>query len=96
MKALILVDHGSTVEEANALLEDVADKARAYQDSPFDIVEHCHMELCEPSIKECFSQMRRGRRERHNSPPVLPRTGKTFKIRHTQDGSGGSPEIFRK
>lgn len=54
MKALILVDHGSTVEEANALLEDVADKARAYQDSPFDMVEHCHMELCEPSIKDAF------------------------------------------
>ena len=54
MKALILVDHGSTVEEANALLEDVADKARTYQDSPFDMVEHCHMELCEPSIKDAF------------------------------------------
>ncbi len=54
MRALILVDHGSTVQEANALLEDVADKARTYKDSPFDIVEHCHMELCEPSIKDAF------------------------------------------
>ena len=54
MKALILVDHGSAVEEANALLEEVADKARYYPGSPFDMVEHCHMELCEPSIEDAF------------------------------------------
>jgi len=54
MKALILVDHGSTVKEANALLERVAERARAYPSSPFDMVEHSHMELCEPSVKEAF------------------------------------------
>ncbi len=54
MKALILVDHGSTVKEANALLEEVADRVRTYPDSPFDMVEHCHMELCEPSIEDAF------------------------------------------
>ncbi len=56
MKALILVDHGSTVKEANALLEQVAERVRAYSSSPFDIVEHSHMELCEPSIEEAFSK----------------------------------------
>ena len=54
MKVLILVDHGSTVKEANALLEKVAERARAYPGSPFDMVESSHMELCEPSIKEAF------------------------------------------
>ncbi len=54
MKALILVDHGSTVEEANTLLQEVAYRARAYPYSPFDMVEHCHMELCSPSIKDAF------------------------------------------
>ena len=54
MKALILVDHGSTVKEANALLEEVARKVRNHRGSPFDMVEHCHMELCEPSIKDAF------------------------------------------
>lgn len=53
-KALILVDHGSAVKEANHLLEEVAEKIRAHPDSPFDIVEHCHMELCEPTIKNAF------------------------------------------
>ena len=56
MKALILVDHGSKVKEANDLLLEVVDRVRAYKDSPFDMVEHCHMELCEPSIKEAFSK----------------------------------------
>ncbi len=56
MKALILVDHGSTVEEANTLLEDVAEKIRTHSNSPFDIVQHCHMELCEPSIKDAFCE----------------------------------------
>ena len=56
MKALILVDHGSTVQEANALLEDVAGRIRTSPSSPFDIVEHCHMELCPPSVKEAFAE----------------------------------------
>lgn len=56
MKALILVDHGSAVEEANALLEDVAGRIRASAGSPFDIVEHCHMELCAPSVKDAFAR----------------------------------------
>lgn len=54
MKALILVDHGSTVKEANDLLEHVTERVRSWPDSTFDMVEHCHMELCEPSIKEAF------------------------------------------
>lgn len=56
MKALILVDHGSTVREANALLEDVAGRIRTSASSPFDMVEHCHMELCAPSVKDAFAK----------------------------------------
>ncbi len=56
MKALILVDHGSKVKEANDLLEEIASKMRTRQDSPFDTVLHCHMELCEPSIKDAFAE----------------------------------------
>lgn len=56
MKALILVDHGSTVKEANALLQDVAGRIRTDPSSPFDMVEHCHMELCAPSVKDAFAR----------------------------------------
>ncbi len=56
MKALILVDHGSKVKEANDLLKEVASKVKARPDSPFEIVQHCHMELCEPSVKDAFAQ----------------------------------------
>lgn len=54
MKALILVDHGSKVEEANELLADIAEQIKKRPDCGFDIVEHCHMELAEPTIEQAF------------------------------------------
>lgn len=51
-KALVIVDHGSTVDEANRLLALVAEKLRKRAD--FDVVEHCHMELASPTMEEAF------------------------------------------
>jgi sirohydrochlorin ferrochelatase len=54
MKALIIVDHGSSVEEANDTLARVAELIRSNKKSGFDIVRYCHMELAEPTIGEAF------------------------------------------
>ena len=64
MKALILVDHGSKVEEANELLVKIAEKLRNHPNNSFDIVEHCHMELESPTIEDAFSKcVNRGAKE---------------------------------
>lgn len=52
-KALIIVDHGSTVEEANDMLVEVARLVESAE-SGFDIVKYCHMELAEPTIGQAF------------------------------------------
>ena len=52
-KALIIVDHGSTVEEANDMLAQVARLVESAK-SGFDIVKYCHMELAEPTIGQAF------------------------------------------
>jgi len=52
-KALIIVDHGSTVEEANDMLAEVARLVESAE-SGFDIVKYCHMELAEPTIEQAF------------------------------------------
>jgi len=53
-KALILVDHGSKVKEANNLLQTISEIIRKRHDTGFDIVIHSHMELAEPSIEQAF------------------------------------------
>lgn len=53
-KALILIDHGSRVNEANSLLEDIAAKIIKSNNCDFDIVTYSHMELAEPTIKQAF------------------------------------------
>jgi sirohydrochlorin ferrochelatase len=53
-KALIIVDHGSTVEEANDMLAEVAGLIKSNEKCNFDIVKYCHMELAEPTIREAF------------------------------------------
>jgi sirohydrochlorin ferrochelatase len=53
-KALIIVDHGSTVEEANDMLAEVAGLIKSNEKCDFDIVKYCHMELAEPTIREAF------------------------------------------
>ena len=49
-KAILLVDHGSRLEAANAALEEIASLV-ASQSGDF-LVEVAHMELAEPSIRE--------------------------------------------
>ena len=49
-QALLLIDHGSTRDDANDLLPKVA---RMVQDmSDFEIVCYAHMELAEPTIQQ--------------------------------------------
>ncbi len=54
MKALILVDHGSKVKEANDLLKDITALLKQKDDTGFDLITYCHMELAEPSIFQAF------------------------------------------
>jgi len=51
---IILVDHGSQIEESNALLTEVAKAFR--EKSGWEIVEPAHMELAEPSIATAFAR----------------------------------------
>lgn len=52
--AVVLVDHGSRLEEANRMLFDVVALYR--QLTGTTIVEPAHMELAEPSIAQAFSR----------------------------------------
>jgi len=57
--ALILVDHGSKREEANAHLFKVKD--RMEERAPELIIEAAHMELADPSIEDaCMACINRG------------------------------------
>jgi len=56
MNALIIVDHGSKVDEANKVLYKIAEILRLDINSRFDIVEPCHMELASPSIYDAFKK----------------------------------------
>lgn len=51
-KAILLVDHGSRLAEANALLAEVARLVEA--SSPEHVVRPAHMELAEPTIEQGF------------------------------------------
>ncbi len=53
-RALILVDHGSLVQEANDMLVEIANMVRQNSRCQFDIVHHAHMELAEPTISQAF------------------------------------------
>ena len=48
-KALLVIDHGSKVEAANLMLEEVVGLLRGQK--PGLIVEGCHMELAGPDIE---------------------------------------------
>jgi len=50
--AVILVDHGSTVDQSNRLLVEIVEAYRRH--SGWKIVEPAHMELAEPSIAAAF------------------------------------------
>lgn len=49
-RAILLVDHGSRVESANRLIENVAEAIRERR--PERVVEFAHMEIASPSIAE--------------------------------------------
>ena len=53
-KALILVDHGSRLEEANRVLEEMAERVQAQL--PDCWVLPAHMELAEPTIEQAFAR----------------------------------------
>ncbi len=55
-KALILVDHGSKVDKANKLLIEIINLLKKKQNTGFDFITHCHMELCDPTIEDAFEQ----------------------------------------
>lgn len=52
MKALLLVDHGSVLREANDLLEEVA--AALGRRGGFGLVMASHMDLARPTVGEAF------------------------------------------
>lgn len=54
-RALILVDHGSAVAEANLVLAEVARRVRR-RCTGFNIVEYCHMEVASPTMEEAFQK----------------------------------------
>lgn len=51
--ALLLVDHGSSLPEANAVIEVLKTMIQSLR--PYLQVEIAHMELCSPSIAEGFN-----------------------------------------
>ncbi len=52
-RALIIIDHGSRRDEANRMLESMAEILRSMTD---DRVYAAHMELASPSMAEAFDQ----------------------------------------
>lgn len=53
MRAILLIDHGSRRAEANALLNEVADRVKA-RIGEGAIVEPAHMEIAEPTVAQGF------------------------------------------
>jgi sirohydrochlorin ferrochelatase len=53
-RAILLVDHGSRRDEANAVIEAVAAALRVRR--PEAIVEVAHMELAEPTLADAFAR----------------------------------------
>ena len=56
LRALILIDHGSKVDEANEMLKLIAGRIKKRNNSGFDIIKYCHMELASPTLEEAFSE----------------------------------------
>ncbi len=53
-RALIIVDHGSVVDDANDILAQLTDMLRDDDECDFEIVRYSHMELVEPTISQAF------------------------------------------
>jgi sirohydrochlorin ferrochelatase len=52
--AIVLVDHGSRLAEANAVLDEIAERLR--RRAPGRIVEVAHMELAPPTLAEAVGR----------------------------------------
>jgi sirohydrochlorin ferrochelatase len=61
---IIIVDHGSRLDQSNRLLEDVAAQFAARFREQYDIVEPAHMELAEPSIATAYARCARSGAQR--------------------------------
>ena len=55
VRAFLLIDHGSRRSEANALLDEVAEKVRARLGDGA-VVEPAHMEIAEPTVEQGFAR----------------------------------------
>ncbi|MCK5709366.1 MAG: hypothetical protein KAI07_02400 [Deltaproteobacteria bacterium] len=53
-KALIIVDHGSKLDQANEMLARIAELIKKKNSPEFEIISYCHMELAEPTIRQAF------------------------------------------
>jgi sirohydrochlorin ferrochelatase len=53
---IILVDHGSRLDESNRLLEEVARQFAARFHDRYEVVEPAHMELAEPTIAMAYAR----------------------------------------
>jgi sirohydrochlorin ferrochelatase len=53
---VIIVDHGSTREASNQMLERVATLFGERFNTKHEVVEPAHMELCEPSIATAYAK----------------------------------------
>lgn len=54
MIGVVIVDHGSRLEESNRLLDEVVQSFADGNREKFPIVEPAHMELAEPTIGEAY------------------------------------------
>lgn len=54
--ALVVVDHGSRIEDANAVTERVAGRIRERAQGRYAAVLAAHMELASPSIDDAFAR----------------------------------------
>ncbi len=54
-KALIIVDHGSKLDEANLMLAEIAQLLKDKDSADFEIIAYCHMEIAEPTIEQAFN-----------------------------------------
>lgn len=72
MIGVVIVDHGSRLEESNRLIDEVARSFADGNGEKFPIVEPAHMELAEPTIGQAYdSCVARGATEIVVSPFFL-------------------------
>ena len=53
---VIIVDHGSRLEQSNRMLEQIAELFARRFESRYGIVEPAHMELAEPSMATAYAR----------------------------------------